>query len=77
MEDLSINFQESIDKLKQIYEIMNNNKEELKLNIQKIFTKIRNEINVREDKILNEVNKKFDEIYFDENLLKKTEKITK
>ena len=77
LEDLSINFQESIDKLKQIYENINSNKEELKLNIQKIFTKIRNEINVREDKILNEVDKKFDEIYFDENLLKKGEKIIK
>ena len=77
MEDLSISFQQSIDKLKKIYENISNEKEVLKLDIQKIFTKLRNEINNREDKILDEVDKLFNEIYFDENLLKKSEKITK
>ena len=77
MENLSITFQQSIDKLKRIYENISNNKEELKLNIQKVFTKLRNEINNREDKILDEVDKIFNEIFFDENLLKKSEKITK
>ena len=77
LENLSITFQQSIDKLKRIYENISNNKEELKLNIQKVFTKLRNEINNREDKILDEVDKIFNEIFFDENLLKKSEKITK
>ena len=77
LEDLSKTFQQSIDKLKNIYENINNNKEELKLNIQKIFTKIRSEINDREDKLLNEVDNAYNNIYFDENLLKKSEKITK
>ena len=49
----------------------------MKLNIQKIFTKIRSEINDREDKILNEVDKTYENSYFDESLLRKREKISK
>ena len=44
LEELSNNIQQSIKDLKVIFEKMNKNKEELKLNIQKIFTKIRSEI---------------------------------
>ena len=76
LEDLSKNFQQSIDKLKQIYEKIGNDKEQLKLYIQKIFTKIRSEINEREDKILNEVDEVYKNIYFDESLVKKREKIS-
>ena len=76
LEDISKNFQESIDKLRQIYENISKDKEELKLNIQKIFTKIRTEVNDREDKILNEVDKIYENIYFDESLLRKREKIS-
>ena len=76
LEDLSLNFKQDMDKLKQIYEKINNDKEEIKLNILKIFTKIRNEVNDREDKIMNELDKLFDNIYFDESLIKKSEKIT-
>ena len=76
LEDLSLNFKQSIDKLKEIYENINNKKEELKLNIMKIFTNIRNEINKREDQIINELDKLYDNIYFDESLIKKSEKIT-
>ena len=76
LEDISKNFQESIDKLRQIYENISKDKEELKLNIQKIFTKIRSEVNDREDKILNEVDKTYENIYFDESLLRKREKIS-
>ena len=76
LEDLSLNFKEAIDKLKQIYEKINKDKEGIKLNILKIFTKIRNEVNDREDKIMNELDKLFDNIYFDESLIKKSEKIT-
>ena len=76
LEDLSLNFKQSIDKLKEIYENINNKKEELKLNIMKLFTNIRNEINKREDQIINELDKLYDNIYFDESLIKKGEKIT-
>ena len=57
LEELSQTLNESINKLKVIFEKINSNKEELKLNIQKIFTKIRNALNDREDELLLEVDK--------------------
>ena len=54
---------------------MNKNKEELKLNIQQIFTKIRNEINNWEDQILIEVDQKFENLFYKEDIIKKSEKL--
>ena len=45
------------------------------MNIQKIFTRIRNEINNREDELLLEVEKKFDDIFFKEEFIKESEKL--
>ena len=53
----------------------NENKEELKLNIQNIFTKIRNELNKREDELLFEVDKKFNDIFGNEDIIKESEKL--
>ena len=61
----------SIDELKKIYEKINKNKDNLKLDIQKIFTKIRNVINEREDEILLEVEKNLMNYFLKKNLLKK------
>ena len=47
---------------------VNENKEELKEKIQKLFTKLRNVINDREDELLLEVDKKFNELYFNEDI---------
>ena len=52
LEELSNRIQESINELKKIYESINENKENLKIKIQKIFTKIRNSLNDREEKLL-------------------------
>ena len=68
LEDLSNNIQQSIKDLKAIFENMNKNKEELKLNIQQIFTKIRNEINNREDQLLIEVDKKYEKLFYKEDI---------
>ena len=57
LEELSNTLQDSIDNLKVIFEKIIKNKEDLKLNIQQIFTKIRNELNNREDELLLEVDK--------------------
>ena len=65
----------SIDELKKIYEKINKNKDNLKLDIQKIFTQIRNVINEREDEILLEVDKKYDELFFKEEFIKESEKL--
>ena len=75
LEDLSNNINESINKIKILYEKINEKKEELKLKIQKIFTKIRNILNDREDELLLEVEKKYDDLYFKEELIKESEKL--
>ena len=75
LEDSSKNIIESVNKLKEIYEKINKSKEEIKLKISKIFTKIRNIVNEREDKLLLELDNKFDEIYFKEDIIKKGEKL--
>jgi len=54
---------------------MNKNKEELKLNIQKIFTKIRSEINNREDQLLIEIDKKLENLFYKEDIIKEKEKL--
>ena len=75
LEELSISLEDSIKQLKNILEKIGTTKEELKLNIQKIFTKIRNTLNNREDELLLEVDKKFDDIFFDDEFIKKCEKL--
>jgi len=75
LEELSNNFKESINKLKIILKKMIDDKEELKLKVQKIFTKIRNSINEREDQLLLEIDQKFDDLYCNEEIIKESEKL--
>ena len=75
LENLSKNIEKSIKELKDTFDKINENKEELKLKIQKIFTKMRNAINEREDKILLEIDEKFDNTFMKEDLIKKIEKM--
>ena len=75
LENLSKKFENSLNQLKNIFNKINDNKEELKLEIQKIFTKIKSALNDREDELLLEVDKKFNEIYFDENIIKGSQKL--
>ena len=75
LENLSLNLEQVINDIKQISEKIMENKEELKTNIQKIFTKLRNALNNREDELLLEVDKKYNELYFDEQIIKKYEKL--
>ena len=75
LEDLSLNLEEAMNKLKNINEIIIKKKEDLKSNIQNIFTKIRNCLNEREDQLLLDVDKKFEKVYFKENTIKSIEKL--
>ena len=77
LEDLSKNLEESIKKLKSLSESVDKKKEEIKLKIQKVFTNIRNAINEREDYLLSEVDKQFDKIYLNENIIKQSENLPK
>ena len=57
LEESSKNIEESIKNLKDIYEKINKSKEEIKIKISNIFTKIRTMINEREDHLLEELEK--------------------
>ena len=74
-ENLSSTVNESINKLKNIFEEINMKKEEMKLQIQQIFTKIRNELNNREDYLLQKIDKKFENTFIKEENIKKYEKL--
>ena len=67
--------EESINEIKLLFEKINKTKEELKLNIQKTFTKIRNTINEREDELLLEVDNIYNKEFFKEDLIKNCEKL--
>ena len=75
LQDLSGKIESAINDLKKVTETIDNDKEKLKLEIQKIFTNIRNVINEREDEILIEIDKKFDYLFIEEKLIKKSEKL--
>ena len=74
LENLSINLQNIINDLKIIVERIDKNKEELKMNIQKIFTKLRNCLNDREDELLLEIDKKYNELSLNEEIIKEIDK---
>ena len=45
------------------------------MKIQKLFTKFRNEINEREEELLKITDKEYDNLFFNENLIKEIEKL--
>ena len=51
------------------------NKEKIKLEIQKLFTNIRTELNEREDILLLKVDQYFDNNYFNGDIIKKSDKL--
>ena len=75
LEELSNKLEESINELKKIFEKIKITKEELKLKIKSLFTKIRNTLNNREDELLLEVDKKYDELFINEKLIKDSEEL--
>ena len=68
-------FDSLINKLKQAYKEISDKKEKLKIRIQKFFTKIRNEINKREDQLLLIVEQVYENYFFNKNLSKDIDKI--
>ena len=75
LEEISKNIEESLNSMKDIYEKINEKKEDLKLKVQKIFTKIRNELNNREDELLLQIEQKYEEFYIKEEKIKEIEKL--
>ncbi len=73
--NLSNNFQNSINKLKNILKKINENKDTLKTEIQKVFTKLRNAINDREDELIIEIDKKYEKFCINDDIEKISEKM--
>ena len=75
LEELSNKLEPAIKELKDIYEKINESKDKLKGEIQNIFTIIRTELNNREDKLYEEIEKKYNELFFNKELIKESEKL--
>ena len=75
LEDLSTNLEQKIKETKVTFEKIEKNKEELKENIQKIFTKLRNALNNREDEILLEIDNKYNKLFFNIDIIKECDKL--
>ena len=75
LEEISKTIEQSINNLANTFQRINKNKENLKLEVQKIFTKLRSEMNQREDELLLEIDQKFDSLFFKEDLIKESNKL--
>ena len=75
LKDLENKFGESIKELKEMFQKIEKDKENIKLEVQKIFTKIRTVINEREDEILLEIDNVFNDKFISEEIIKKGEKL--
>jgi len=75
LEEFSNEIENSINELKKLYEKINEDKEELKMKVSNIFTKIRNSINEREDELLSDIDKEYNNFLFKEDIIKQNEKI--
>ena len=75
LENIKNSFIDVLNEFKVKFEKINENKEKLKLNIQKIFTKIRNALNDREDELLLKVDEEYDNIFLKEKNMKEYENL--
>ena len=75
LENNKTSFDSLINKLRIIYKEISDKKERLKIRIQKFFTKIRNEINRREDQLLLTVEQVYEKYFFNKNFNKNIDNI--
>ena len=75
LEELYEQIYKSINNFKEIFEKINKTKDDLKLKIQSNFTKLRNELNKKEDKLLLDIDEYYNNIYYKEDIIKKSEKL--
>ena len=76
MDLIKFNIEGNLNKFNKILDIINENKESLKIKIQKIYIKLRSTLNDWEEDLLSEVNTTFDDLFFNEDLIKKCEKLS-
>ena len=72
-----IKLEDNIKELKMLFEKIGKSKKELQIKIQKIFTKIRNILNQREDELLLEVDNLYYDYFFKDDLMDKSENLPK
>jgi len=77
LEQLSLTLENSINEIKKIFEKINESKDNIKIKVQKIFTRIRTQINKREDEIISQIDKKYDKFFFKEDIVKEIDKLPK
>ena len=77
LENLQNTISDSLESLKVLFQNIEKDKENLKLDIQTIFTKIRTILNEREDELLSEVDNLFTTKYFNEDIIQKGAKLPK
>ena len=75
LENLKRQYNNKYEELKDIYQDILNEKEELKLYIQKIFEVIKNNLIQREKQLLLDIDNKFNELFKGEEYLKQSEKL--
>ena len=75
LEGLANQIEKSINEIKIIFEEINKSKEDLNLKVQEIFTKIRNVLNEKEDQLLLDIDNKYDNKFFKEDLIKESERL--
>ena len=75
LEEISKNLENTINHFKILIEQINKDKEYLILGIQKVFTKIRTALNEREDELISKVKEIYKESFFDEEIVKESEKL--
>ena len=76
LEDLSLNLEESINEIKALFVKVNKNKELLKQKIQKVFNKLRNALDERENELLLEADKQFNNLFISEDIIKEKDNLT-
>ena len=77
LEKLDNNFNNVMKEIIELSQKIEKDKDDLKLIIQNIFTKIRNTLNVREEELLSEVDEIYNNKYLSDNIIKKAEKLPK
>ena len=75
LENISNNLEQTTKQLKMLSEKINKQKEQIILDIQKYFTKLRSTLNEREDKLIEEVEQKYKNAFFDDNIIKECDKL--
>ena len=77
LEELLNNLEKSLLIMDELFKKANEDKEKLEMEVQRIFTIIRNELNKREDKILSEIDEIFEQKFFKEELIKESKNLPK